>query len=120
VRFGTIAHYALLLIHADGRRSQTSIRRDLLDEDWESERMSAAVSRAMDKLVKHGFVHRVGWERGATGQSCWVYSLDPPSKPAKRPPPLTVKERSRISRAARSNFAASVFDYRGSISLNRS
>jgi hypothetical protein len=119
VRYGTIAHFVLLTIHADGKRSLVSLRDDLVEDRDDTHQLSAALSAALAKLVKYGFLYVTGWHRGGSGQTCAVYSLVPPSKPVKRLTPLSVRDRSRASRSARKNLTASVFEFRGRIDFNK-
>jgi len=117
VRFNTVAHYVLKTLHTDKTRSLVSLRHDIADDKMCLDTVSAALSAALHKLVKYGFIYEVGRERSPVGQHSGVFSLTPPRKPVPKLKPIHGNERSRKYRAQKKNYAPSVFSFRGSIKL---
>ena len=109
VRFGTLAHRILAYIHAVGPASHAEIVEEMPEE--------VGVSAILGRLVRHGLLYRVGRQSHKPGiRSGYVFSLSRPTAAELRPP-TTARTRNLSYKAAQRLKVASVFDFRGSISL---
>lgn len=109
VRFGTLAHRILLYVHNIGPASHAELVEEMPEE--------VGVSATLGKLTRHGFLYRSGRQCHKPGiRSGYVFSLKKRAAVELRTP-TTARTRSLSYKAAQRLKVASVFDFRGSISL---
>ena len=109
VRFNTVAHEILLLLHEFGRMRHSDFVEELGSEK------AANVSATLKRLHVFGFIHPCGKlskyiARDARTQQVWSLEIPEKITDYKR---ASVRERTRRYRAAKKLQVASVFDWRG-------
>ena len=115
VRFGTLAHYILLLAHEEKYVSNMSIRHRLTYQTISPDKSAAAVAANLQRLVKYKFLYEVGRDRVYGRRSFKLFGLyhqlGNGFKPYHNVPPA---ERQAAYRERKKTKVASVFQWRGS------
>lgn len=115
VRFGTLGHYILKLMHVEGPQSHRSIRKAL---EFEDAPHRGDISKQLDTLLLHGFIFQIGREMPEFGRSYRMFHIKPTRLARyQRPQRLTPAERQRQYRQRRKAMPPSVFQFRGEIQL---
>lgn len=114
IRFGTLAHQILILMHETGHQSNSSLT-DTLIGDLADPPQAIAVN--LQRLLRHGFIFVVGKDRPPVGRSHRIYGLTPQVN-ILRVRKMTPQERTAKYRARRAlQQTTSVFTFRGSVQL---
>lgn len=112
IRFGTLAHKILLFIHENGRSTQSMLVEELGKEN------TSHISLALKKMADYGFVYRWGKWRARPGDNrMQSWNICPPQMEIRDTPKLTSKERGARYHKKRKMKVASVFNFRGKVSL---
>lgn len=110
VRFGTLAHHILVLIHEEGPQTNASISAQYGE--------AQAVAANIQRLLANGFLFVVGKDRPAVGRSHRVYGLTKPESQRGFLRRMTGAERSAKYRKRKPlRETNSIFNFRGSIPL---
>ena len=113
IRFGTVPHWILRALHECGRLSIDGFARELPGVE------RRVIHTQLPRLLEAGFIHRVGKlttrELGQGSKEQWVYALEPVARV--RVHRVGEAEQMRLWRQRRQVSVASVFDFRGRISL---
>ena len=113
VRFGTTHHWILQAIHDSGRLSIEGCVQALPGVEYRT------IALSLTRLHRAGMIHQVGKltarELGPGLREQWLYALEPVTRVRVRL--LGPAEQERLLRARKRAAVASVFDFRGRISL---
>lgn len=109
LRFDTLLHRIIKILHANGPMRQCDILEELQQED------ARGVSVSLARLAKHGFIYRCGKLHKydtKDGRTQFVWSLEKPTEILVSRK-ATPRERTRRYRARKRERVSSVFDWRG-------
>jgi hypothetical protein len=118
VKFGTMAHRVLTLIHASGRATLPGLHQDIVDLQGDDPSLYREVGTTLDRLHHYGLIHRVGRQRSAAGQLAYVYALEKGGRGADWEQARSSSERCRRYREKARVRVSSVFEFRGQITVD--
>lgn len=118
IRFGSLAHRILVIVHEHKRTSHRQIYTELKDQDSRLAHSKTAVNTNIGRLRDNGFLYVVGSSRGRMGRSFALYAITRRHKGSQDyVKPMTATERTRKYRARKAVKVPSVFAFRGQITV---